>query len=62
MVERRLFLLFFAITLLVLVSHAERTRNDDLQVEEIDFVNDNTAGAADGMVYLYLVKVFNFFI
>ncbi len=42
MVDRRLCLIFFAVTLFVSVLYAERARNDNLQDEEIDFAEDNT--------------------
>jgi hypothetical protein len=48
MVDRRLFFIFFAVTLLVSVLHAERARNDDLQD---DFESENYSYGADGMNY-----------
>jgi len=53
MVDRRLFLVFFAVTLFISVLHAERARNDNLQDdEEIDFANDNNDNYAEGINYL----------
>jgi hypothetical protein len=54
MVDCRLFLVFFAVTLLASVLHAERARNDNLQddEEEIDFASDNNDNYAEGINYL----------
>jgi hypothetical protein len=54
MVDRRLFLVFLAVTLFVSVLHAERARNDNLQddEEEIDFASDNNDNYAEGINYL----------
>jgi hypothetical protein len=50
MVDRRLFLIFFAVTLFVSVLYAERARNDNLQDEEIDFAEDNTVDEDDSLI------------
>jgi hypothetical protein len=52
MIDRRLFFLFFAVTLFVSVLHGERARYDNLQPEEIDFASENTNVEADSKNYL----------
>jgi hypothetical protein len=54
MVERRLYLIFFALALFVSVLHGERARNDHLQDDEFDF-NDEDRGE-DGRNYLYSIE------
>jgi hypothetical protein len=58
MVDRRVFIVFLAVGLLVSVLHAERARNDDLQDEEEDFMNDDTDSNEDGMNILNSIKIF----
>ncbi len=54
MVERRLYLIFFALALFVSVLHSERARNDHLQDDEFDFNDEN--GGEDGRNYLYSIE------
>jgi hypothetical protein len=51
MVDRRLLLIFLAVTLLVSVLDAERARNDNLQDEEMNFANENTDDETEGTHY-----------
>lgn len=44
MVDRRFYLIFLAIALFIGVLNAERVRYDDIQDEDLDFVDDDRDG------------------